>query len=195
LLKNIVRFRFVSYSIHGHISFDKMVPFPATHVSPSVMGPFAYFPFLECCHGILSLDHRSQGEIKFTNEENKDDFKKIVFKNGYGYIEKDWGNNFPQSYIWAQANNFKNEEGSSIFVTDIPLISSDNLLSKIPFLKKSLRFTGRLVIFYHGSTDTTYNFSTYTSSLIREFNIEMDNFGMQHINIEFSNVQGFHLKI
>ncbi|CAG8565531.1 14480_t:CDS:2, partial [Racocetra fulgida] len=94
LLKNIVRLQFVSYSIHGHISFDRMVPFPATRISPSVM--------------------------EFTNEDNKDNSKKIGFENGYGYIEKDWGTNFPQSYIWAQTNNFINDKGSSLLVR-IPL--------------------------------------------------------------------------
>ncbi|CAG8485148.1 23380_t:CDS:2 [Dentiscutata erythropus] len=197
LLKNIIRHKFISYSIHGHIYFDKMVPFLTTYAFPSVMGPFAYIPFLECNHGLLSIDHRSQGNIELINEENKDDFKKIIFKNGHGYIEKDWGIDFPRSYIWAQTNNFKNEKGSSILfsVADVPFMSSDNLLSKIHFLKKSLRYPGRLIIFYHGSTNTTYNFSTYTLSYVREFNIEMDNSAMQHINIYVSNIQGYHLKI
>ncbi|CAG8455916.1 hypothetical protein C2G38_1128976 [Gigaspora rosea] len=199
LLNNIVRHKFISYSIHGNISFDKIVPFSATCASPSVMGPFAYIPSLECNHGLLSIDHRSQGNIEFTNEENKDDFKRIIFKNGYGYIEKDWGTDFPQSYIWAQTNSFMNDDGSSIFlsVADIPLISSDSLLGKVPFLKNSLplRFPGRLIIFYHGSTKTTYNFSTYTLSFVHELNIEMDNLAMQHTNIYVSNIQGYHLEI
>ncbi|CAG8506004.1 1486_t:CDS:1, partial [Dentiscutata heterogama] len=116
LLKNVVRHRFISYCVQGQVSFDKMVPFPSTYTSPSVMGPFAFIPSLECNHGILSMNHRSQGNIEFTNEENKDDFKKIIFENGCGYIEKDWGFDFPQSYIWGQTNNFMNEDGSSIFV-------------------------------------------------------------------------------
>ncbi|CAG8837991.1 19165_t:CDS:2, partial [Racocetra persica] len=128
---------------------------------------------------------------------NEDYFQKIVFENGCGYIEKDWGTNFPQSYIWAQANNFINYEGSSLLfsIADFPIMSSDCLLNKIPFLKRSLRHPGRLIVFYHGSTNITYNFSTYTLSFVREFTIEMDNSAMQHINVYISNIQGFHLKV
>ncbi|CAG8753600.1 202_t:CDS:2, partial [Cetraspora pellucida] len=150
-----------------------------------------------CNHGILSMNHRSNGNIELINEENEDYFQNIIFENGHGYIEKDWGTNFPQSYIWAQTNNFMSDKGSSLLfsIADFPIISPDNLLNKISFLKKSFSNPGRLIIFYHGSTNITYNFSTYTLSFVREFNIEMDNFSMQHINIHISNIQGFHLKI
>ena len=54
------------------------------------MGWYGYLPTMECFHGILSIDHKLKGALSI-------DDKKISFNNGRGYIEKDWGRNFPQN--------------------------------------------------------------------------------------------------
>ena len=46
------------------------------------MGPFAFVPFMECYHGIVSMDHIIQGELEI-------DGVNIDFSNGRGYLEKD----------------------------------------------------------------------------------------------------------
>jgi hypothetical protein len=65
------------------------------------MGWYAYVPTMECFHGILSMDHALDGEIEFNGSH-------YDFVGGRGYIEKDWGRNFPENWIWAQSNNFSN---------------------------------------------------------------------------------------
>lgn len=32
-------------------------PWPVTALSPGVMGPYGLVPFLECYHGVVSMDH------------------------------------------------------------------------------------------------------------------------------------------
>jgi tocopherol cyclase len=47
------------------------------------MGWFAYVPFMECYHGVLSLDHEVNGRLRLGKRETD-------FSGGRGYIEKDW---------------------------------------------------------------------------------------------------------
>ena len=78
------------------------------------MGPFSFIPFMECNHAIISMKSKADGKITINNEE-------IVFNNGVGYIEKDWGHSFPKSYIWCQGNSFQNSDASfMISIADIP---------------------------------------------------------------------------
>ena len=32
------------------------------------MGPFAFFPFMECYHGIVSMDHQVFGKLEINGE-------------------------------------------------------------------------------------------------------------------------------
>ena len=80
------------------------------------MGPFAYFPFMECFHGVLSMKHRVSGSIVVNSKE-------LIFNNGIGYIEKDWGRSFPKRYLWLQCNDFSTEETSiMVSIADIPFL-------------------------------------------------------------------------
>ena len=63
------------------------------------MGPFSFVPFMECYHGIISMDHSIIGELSIKG-------KKVDFTSGRGYIEKDWGHSFPIGYVWMQSNHF-----------------------------------------------------------------------------------------
>jgi hypothetical protein len=51
------------------------------------MGPYAFVPFMECYHGILSMDHKINGQLIIHDEI-------IDFTGGKGYMEKDWGQSF-----------------------------------------------------------------------------------------------------
>jgi tocopherol cyclase len=68
--------------ITGSLYFDGNVQWPVKWYSPGIMRPFAFVPFMECYHGIVSMDHRILGELTIDGE-------KINFDNGRGYIEKD----------------------------------------------------------------------------------------------------------
>ena len=133
-------------TIKGQVTANNLKPWPVTLLEPGCMGWYAYVPTMECFHGILSMDHSLNGEIEF-NGSNYD------FAGGRGYIEKDWGRNFPKNWIWAQSNNFSNN--------DICLTAS---LATIPW--KNTAFAGFIVGLYYNSK--LYRFTTYRNTVTKE---------------------------
>ena len=126
--------------IHGELSFRTQVPWPDRWYSPGIMGPFAFVPFMECYHGVLSMHHTVEGTLKIHDQV-------MDFTSGLGYMEKDWGHSFPSAYIWMQTNHFNQ-----------PNISLKVSVAKIPWLGAS--FTGFIAGFWWNNrffTFTTYN--------------------------------------
>jgi len=140
----------------GELQFTNTVPWPNKWYSPGIMGPYAFVPFMECYHGILSMDHEIQGTLTINNRE-------IDFSGGRGYIEKDWGHSFPSAYIWLQSNHFS-EKGISIkaSVAKIPWLGS----SFVGFIA-GIYFNGQLIQF------TTYNSTRLVRSLAGKEKVEL----------------------
>ncbi len=143
-------------SVQGELAFENQVPWPSTWYSPGIMGPFSFVPFMQCYHGILSMDHTIEGSLKIKGKE-------IDFTNGRGYMEKDWGRSFPSGYIWMQTNHFSE-----------PGISLKSSVAKIPWMGTS--FVGfiagvwlkdRLIEF------TTYNFTRLRKSFADKNKVEI----------------------
>jgi hypothetical protein len=124
----------------GELSFGKIIPWPVRRLSPGAMGPFRFVPRLQCLHGILGFDHEVQGSLTI-------DGRHIDFSNGRGYIEKDWGREFPSAWIWMQSNHF-DERG----------VSFTSSIANIPFSRGT--FTGLLAGFLFN--EEVYRFTTYT---------------------------------
>ena len=147
-------------NIKGELFFENLTPWSNSFFSPGIMGPFSFIPFMECYHGVLSMNHSIKGEL-YLNDEI------LSFNKGKGYIEKDWGHSFPEGYIWMQSNHFSQNE-----------ISIKASVAKIPFLKSAfighiagLLFNDQLIEF------TTYNRTKLTSCKVTQKNvkIEMEN--------------------
>lgn len=105
-------------AVHGHFQFpaSSHTPLPTSRWTPSIMGITAYLPFLECNHGVASLHHTiSKGRLVALRGDNEV-LGEAKFDGGVGYIEKDWGVNFPSTWVWAQANMFDTAPGSSLMV-------------------------------------------------------------------------------
>ena len=83
----------------GSIDFGEFHPWPSSTTSPGIMGPYAFAPFMECYHGVVSMDHSLRGNLSIGDVD-------ADFADGRGYIEKDWGRSFPKAYVWMQSNNF-----------------------------------------------------------------------------------------
>lgn len=94
--------------ISGNVFFEPFTTLPTTMVSPTIMGPFSYLPFMECIHGIVSLHHNLKGTLEING-------RILSFDDGIGYIEKDWGQSFPKYYVWLQSNHFENRPSSLFF--------------------------------------------------------------------------------
>jgi len=95
-------------NLTGKIDFRNMIRYPKSIFSPGIMGWYSFVPFMECNHGIISVNHDLYGKISINKNE-------VDFTGGKGYIEKDWGTSFPEAWIWIQSNNFKEHETSFSF--------------------------------------------------------------------------------
>ena len=58
--------------IKGALNFVNQVAWPNKWYSPGIMGPYSFVPFMECYHGIISMDHSIKGELKINNKELAD---------------------------------------------------------------------------------------------------------------------------
>lgn len=123
-------------SIQGEIRFSELSPLPSTLLYPGIMGWYSFVPFMQCYHGLVSLDHHLQGELSFSGSA-------VDFSQGKGYIEKDWGSSMPSSWIWLQSNNFEGKIASVMFsLANIPWLgrSFDGFLCVLLLEKRILRF-------------------------------------------------------
>ena len=128
--------------VKGEIDFRNIIRYPKSIFSPGIMGWYSFVPFMECNHGIVSVNHDLTGEISFNNNV-------IRFDGGKGYIEKDWGVSFPEAWIWVQSNNF-NEHDTSFMLS----------IAKIPWMGRY--FIGLISFLYLNKQ--FYLFSTYNKS-------------------------------
>jgi len=132
--------------LQGSLQFSNQFLWPVNFLIPGIMGPFTFVPFMECYHGIVSMNHQIAGLLTYKNEPTE-------FLNGKGYIEKDWGMSFPSGYIWMQANHFK-QDGTSIKIS----------VAKIPWMGSS--FTGFIVALLH--ENKLIRFTTYNRSVLKK---------------------------
>lgn len=133
-------------NIKGELELSDNVPWPKPWYSPGIMGPFAFVPFMECYHGIVSMNHHLTGYLDINNE-------KVDFTGGRGYLEKDWGRSFPAAYFWMQSNHFSQ-----------PDISFKASVAKIPFM-------GRFFVGFISGLwlqDRLIRFTTYNGTKLRK---------------------------
>jgi hypothetical protein len=142
----------------------ELKPWPVTLSSPGIMGWYGLVPFMECFHGIVSFSHQLEGKLEVEGKTES-------FSNGKGYIEKDWGRNFPSGYIWLHSNHLKNYEDAS-------LIGSAAI---IPWLGKPFR--GFILGLHHGGQ--LYSWTTYNKS--KEEHLTIDD---SHISWKVSGPSG-----
>jgi hypothetical protein len=143
--------------ISGRLDFSSLVPWPKPWYSPGIMGPYAFVPFMECYHGIVSMDHSISGKLEVEGGE-------INFEDGRGYTEKDWGRSFPSAYVWMQSNHFL-----------LPGISVKASVARIPWISNS--FVGFIAgVWLHDRLIrfTTYNGSQLLKCLIDPLHVELE---------------------
>lgn len=128
----------------GTIEIHPFTPIKTGLFAPTIMGPFAYLPKMQCNHGVVSMNHDIMGTIQMNDQSLK-------FNYGRGYIERDWGTSFPEEYIWIQCNTFHTPETSLFFS-----------IAHIPFIGKSFQgHIGNLLI-----RNKQYRFATYKGTKI-----------------------------
>ena len=136
--------------IFGNLNYTNTKNIKTNFLSPNIMGPFSYIPFMECNHAVISMKNNINGTLTINNNN-------FIFNNDTGYIEKDWGCSFPKNYIWIEGNNFKNKNVS--FMLSI---------ANIPFKIFSFKgFICSLII-----NNKEYRFATYNNSKIIKYEID-----------------------
>jgi tocopherol cyclase len=167
-----------SAQFRGELTYGDLDRPPQNIGSPGVMGPFSFLPFMECRHGLISLDHRIEGSFEH-------DGQSVDMAGGRGYIEKDWGSSMPSSWIWTQSNNFP-VPGDSFMLS----------IADIPWLGR--RFTGFLCAGrLHGHFIRE---ATYTGARIEGFRLDDHEIGLSIVRgnsrIEFlaTRTQGGSLR-
>jgi hypothetical protein len=130
--------------LSGALTYRALTPLNQGFLNPSIMGPFAYLPAMECYHGVLSLNHRIEGSIHYQG-------LRYAFNQGKGYLEKDWGRSFPENYVWIQGNHFEEKDASFFFS-----------YAKIPYL--GLKFLGLICHVYVRGKH--YRFATYNGTKV-----------------------------
>ena len=133
-------------NLQGELSFTGRTPWPVTWHAPGTMGWYAWMPFLETYHGVISLDHTIQGSLALNDQS-------LDFTGGRGYIEKDWGKSFPEGWLWFQSNHF-DSRGTSLTAS----------VAIVPWLFRS--FPGFTIGLWHAGR--LYRFATYTGASITD---------------------------
>lgn len=90
--------------ISGNKSLNRSI------LNPGIMGWYSFTPMMQCYHGIVSMHHHINGKIIH-------DGQTWNYKDGIGYIEKDWGTSFPKCWFWTQCNTFDGDDDVSVFAS------------------------------------------------------------------------------
>ena len=136
-------------ALHGDLALCGVTPWPVTLTSPGIMGWYAFVPFMECYHGVVSLDHGLEGALEIDGQQ-------VDFTGGRGYTEKDWGQAFPRAWLWAQTNHFS-APGTCLTAS----------VATIPWLRTAFR--GFIVGLWHAGR--LYRFATYTGAKIESLRL------------------------
>ncbi len=103
--------------VKGNVKFERIIKWPDTYINPGSMGFYNYLLFMQCYSQVCAIDMTVNGKIVLNDRE-------IIFNNGKGYIEKNWGKAFPYSWMWTQANCFDNANAAiSVSIGHIPFIT------------------------------------------------------------------------
>ena len=123
--------------IKGNLVFKNIIKWPDSILSPGSMGFYNYLKFMECYSQVCVLNGSLVGHL-IINGEN------IDFTGGKVYIEKNWGKNFPKSWLWIQSNSFKDKKTSvtcSLGTITFPVRNFTGFLIGLTIADKFYSFT------------------------------------------------------
>ena len=160
--------------LKGDLSFTNPSPWPVSLTKLNAMGYFGWIPGLECTHGILSFDHVLHGSLSVSSASETSEVDRvptsISFDQGRGYTEKDFGRSFPSLWVWIQSNSFRNNPGTSLFVS----------IARVPVF--GLELPGFTAAIWHN--ETLIPFATWSGAKFEDIQISKEEV---HIAMKSSN--------
>mmetsp|Transcript_93646 Transcript_93646/g.267992 ORF Transcript_93646/g.267992 Transcript_93646/m.267992 type:complete len:421 (+) Transcript_93646:198-1460(+) len=154
-------------SVKGRVELASTTPYPATLALPDVMGWFAYLPAMECRHGVVSLHSKLKGGLELNGGAI------TSFDGGLGYVEKDWGSQFPRTWVWLQSSHFVDPD------TKAPVQATLMLsIASIPWpseKRELTRFRGFLGCLYAPQHGGLYPFGTPTGATVESLVVSDNN--------------------
>lgn len=142
-----VRLDMGSIGLKAEFDYGEPVLLERSTFSPTIMGPFSFVPAMQCNHGVLSLRHDVNGFVDCGKRH-------MEFADANGYIEKDWGEAFPKSWVWMQC-----EDKRSAFMCSIAHIQYN-------FIK----FTGLICVLL--AEGKQYRFASYNKGKIKALRVQ-----------------------
>ena len=97
--------RIHSSNLYVHLNLSNNQPIRTFKNS---MGYMYFIPNLPCYHSVLNTSHVVAGEIIYNDD-------RYSLYNEIGYLEKNWGTSFPETYFWLHAVDPTNVEVSLLF--------------------------------------------------------------------------------
>lgn len=146
-------------TVKGRLEFGLFTP-----LTSDIMGPFCLVPGMQCRHGVYSMTHTVDGELRVNGES-------MSFKRHTGYIETDRGRSFPKTYLWTQCN-WQDKKPCSLMLS----------IADIPVGKTS--FTGCICSILYGGQQ--YRLATYQGGrpLLWDKNIAVIRQGKYRLEVE-----------
>ena len=174
-----------SLILRGDLTFTNPSPWPVSLLQLGAMGPVGWMPGLECTHAILSFDHEISGRLTLTTLATSEKTsitnsttassetspssatlssttEIISMDGGRGYTEKDFGRSFPSLWVWIQTNSFRNNPGTSLFVS----------IARIPTPLFGLEFPGFTAAIWHQGT--LIPFATWSGAAFEDIRISTE---------------------
>lgn len=107
--------------IEADLNLSGLLKWKSRNSSSRSMGFYNFIPFMECYSQVCAMDMHVSGRMSINGKNH-------VIPNGRGYIEKNWGSQFPISWIWVQCNDFST-----------PKVSLSASIGHIPFFLGSFK--------------------------------------------------------
>lgn len=147
-------------SLTGTVRWKNHFQWPVKALYPGTMGLTHFAPFMQTYYHVVDFNPSIDGTLQLNGME-------INFDSGKGYIEKNWGREFPAEWIWFQSNHFEDPTVSLVFsVASIPVLG--------------MKPRGLLIGLY--AQGRFYHWSSLRFHKILQFQIENNNSFLIHVS-------------
>ena len=93
----------------GELIIENVMDTKQSFIKPSVMGYYQYLPRLEFYEEVVTLQGKIKGMVSINGIDTD-------FSGGSYYLQRQWGNKYPNVWLWAQCNGFKKKKNLALTI-------------------------------------------------------------------------------